>query len=110
MDLRKIAGVGITVIGILCVGMAYYIKSSVAEGKEKIAHAEKQVNTGESLLSLSPATKQMSKGMTDSAHSKINAGKEQVSKYSTIARELQVGGFALLVIGCGILILRYRKK
>ncbi|MFS8563292.1 MAG: hypothetical protein LVR00_02750 [Rhabdochlamydiaceae bacterium] len=110
MNIRKIAGIGLIVVGVLCVGVSYYIKQEVAEGKQKIASAEKQVNTGENLFSLSPVTKEMSKGLTDSAHNKINAGKEQVSRYSTIAKELQVGGFALLVVGCAIFLLKNKKR
>jgi hypothetical protein len=110
MKLRKMIGVGAMVLGLVCLGFSYYIKSSVEAGKEKIAHAEKQVGTGENLLSLSPAAKQLSKGLTDSAHEKIKAGKEQVNKYSMLARELQIGGFALLVIGGGMLFLMYRKR
>ncbi len=109
MKLRKAIGIGAIVIGLVLVGFSYYIKMSVESGKERIAHAEKQVGTGEKLFSLSPATKQLSKGLTDSAHEKINEGKEQVAKYTLLGRELMIGGFALLVIGSVLLFTMYRK-
>lgn len=109
MKLRKIIGIGAIAIGLVLVGFSYYIKISVEAGKEKISHAEKQVGTGEKLFSLSPATKQMSKGLTDAAHEKINEGKEQVAKYTILGRELMIGGFALLVIGIILMFTIYRK-
>lgn len=110
MKLRKILGIGALILGLICIGLSSYITHSVEEGKAKISHAEKQVNTGSSLLSLTPATKELSKGLTDSAHKKIDAGKEEVGKYERIARELTIGGIALLVLGSVSLLMMYKKR
>ena len=67
MTAKRIFGIVALVIGIVLVGFSSYIKSQVAQGKVKIDNAQKQVDQGSSLFSLSPATKEVGKGITDSA-------------------------------------------
>ncbi len=110
MNLRKVAAIGAVIIGVVCIGVSSYIKHEVAEGKEKISHAEKQVSQGNALLSLTPATKEIGKGLSQSANKKIDEGKEEVHKYAVLARELQIGGIALLALGAISFLIMCTKK
>ena len=104
-NIKKIVGVVLCVLGIAGIIVSNYISNQVAEGKLKIAKGQSQVDQGKRLFSLSPATKEMGKGMTDSAQRKIDAGKGQVQDYETIARELEIGGIILIVAGAVVFLL-----
>jgi hypothetical protein len=82
----------------------------VNEGNAQIKKAEKMVDQGNSLFSLSPATKQLGKGITQSAEKKINMGKEQIAYYTALAGQLKMAGIILLIIGGVLTLLRCPRK
>lgn len=110
MNFKRIFGIIIALVGIASLGASYYITTQVEAGKQEIESAQKKVDTGSGLFSLNPITKEIGKGLTDSAQEKINAGKEQVREYEMLAGKLQVGGIALIIVGTGIAIICRKKK
>ncbi|MBS0620858.1 MAG: hypothetical protein JSS61_05320 [Verrucomicrobia bacterium] len=92
-------------------GLSQYIADQVAQGEQKISSAQKKVDTGSRLFSLSPVGQDVGKGITDSAQKKIDAGKQQVAEYSQLAHQLQTGGIIVAAIGLvGVLFGGKRKK
>lgn len=108
MNLKRILGFIVLIVGIVMLFVSNNIKEQVAAGTLKVKSAEKTVNQANSLFSLSPTAKELTKGSMQGAQKKIAAGKEQIAYYSKLADELQMGGFVL--IGAGILIIVLGKK
>lgn len=110
MNIKRILGVIILVAGIAMLFTSNYIMSQVEEGKVKIADAEQKVGTAKGLFSLSPVTKELSKGKLEEADSKIEAGKGEVAHYEKMAGQLQMGGYILLGIGIIVVIFGRKKR
>jgi hypothetical protein len=99
MNLRRILAIIALIIGLGLIGFSQYIKAEVAEGKQEIAGAQKSVDQGNSLFSLSPYTKDAGKILTDPAQKKIDEGKADVAHYATLSDQLEIGGIALSLLG-----------
>lgn len=110
MRLLRILGVLLILVGIAAIGGSMYIFNQVAEGKVKIKKAESAVEKGNTLFSLSPVTKELGQSITDSAEKKIDAGKQQIEKYTELAGQLKIGGIVLIVIGVGLFLIRPKKR
>ncbi len=108
MNLKRVFGFIVLIIGVVMLFVSNNIKEQVAAGTLKVKSAEKTVNQANSLFSLSPTAKQLTEGSMQGAQKKIAAGKEQIAYYSKLADELQLGGFVL--IGAGILIIILGRK
>ncbi|NGX34678.1 MAG: hypothetical protein K1060chlam1_01031 [Candidatus Anoxychlamydiales bacterium] len=106
---KRISGIIIVILGITLIGTSFYIKSQVSSGREQISEAEKKVQKGKELFSTNPITKELGKGITDSAERKIKAGSAKADRYATLALWFQIGGGILIVVG-GVLIFMKRKK
>jgi hypothetical protein len=109
MSIKKATGTVLVLVGIALIGAAIYIKGEVSIGRVKIASAQKQVDTGSSLFSLSPYTKDVGKGLTDSAQKKIDEGKKQAGAYDELADRIQIGGIICVILGIGIFFIPSRK-
>lgn len=111
MGLRRIIGILIVIVGILCLGVSYYINNQILQGVAKIKSAQEKVNKGNDFFSGSsnPVMQGIGSQVTGSAQKKINLGKEEIEKYTAIADNLQMGGIVLLIVG-GILIIIPRKR
>ena len=109
MKLKKIGSLLFLLLGLCCVAGSYFILHEVKEGKKKIAHAEKKMDQGDALFSLSPATKELSKGLFETAQRKIEEGKQEVAKYESLAGWLQIAGFLFVALGAGAFFV-LRKK
>lgn len=110
MNIKRILGLILLIGGIGMVFVAQYISSQVEQGKEEIASAQKKVNQANSLFSLSPTTKELGKGFSDSAQKKIAAGTQEAKEYELLASRLQIGGIVFAVLGIGLIILGGKKK
>ncbi len=110
MSSKKIAGLVVAALGAILLVFSYYIAEQVTEGRMKIDRAQGQVNTVNSLFSLSPATKDVGRGLTGSAQRKIDAGSLDVAEYSALAHKLQLGGIVLIIVGIGILVFYGKKR
>ena len=110
MKLKVTISVIFIVIGIVLIGCSIFVKSKVSQGQTQIETAQKSIDTGNTLFSLTPATKNLGKGMTGGAQKKIDAGKEQVAFYAGVANLAQIGGIILVAVGAGALLIRAKKK
>ncbi len=110
MNYKKIIGIVIFVCGIVMFFLSNYISEQVNEVKYKISNAEKQVQQGKSLFSLSPYTKGIGDKAASSAQKKIDAGKNQVTEYEQIANLLHIGGIVFVILGAGIFMLGFINK
>jgi hypothetical protein len=109
MNKKRILGIIILVVGVSLVVSSFYIKSRVSSGREEIAQAEKTVKRGKQLFSLNPTTKEIGKGLTDSADRKIQEGSAKADRYEIIALWFQISGGVFIVVG-GYLIFVRRKE
>ncbi len=109
MKTKITIGIICIILGAIFVGFSFYVKAKVADGQSQIKQAEKSIDTGNKLFSLTPATKDLGKGLTGGAQKKIDAGKEQIIYYSNLADMAQVGGIILMALGVGVLLIRARK-
>ena len=110
MNARKILGIVIIIGAVILFGISQYIKGQIGEGKEKIANAQKMIKQGDSILGLTPATKQLGQSFTGGAKKKIAGAEETVAYYEGLAEKLQVGGFALLIVGGVVFFYSPKKK
>ncbi len=110
MKFKRILGFIVLIGGLALVLISHYISTQVGEGKSKISKAQKQVDMGNDLFSLSPSTKALGKGVTGSAQKKIDAGKQQVGEYEELAENLQMGGIVVALLGVVILFISRKKK
>jgi hypothetical protein len=112
MSVRRNIGIVIVVIGAVCMGVSYYIMQQVGAGTEQIKSAQESVDKGNNFFSNSsnPIVKGMGQNVTGSAQKKINAGKEQVLKYTALAGQLKTTGIALIVIGAIVALVPSKKK
>ena len=70
MNFRRILGFIIAIIGVLMIIFSFSIKNQTEEGHQKVHSAQKKVDSTDTVLSLSPYTKQVGKGITGSAQKK----------------------------------------
>lgn len=108
MSWKRIVGIIFILGGIALLLISKYITEQVEDGKKQISSAQKKVDQGSTLFSLSPYTKGVGEELTGSAQKKIDAGKQEVAYYEAVAGQLKVGGIACLVVG-GILFIFGRK-
>lgn len=110
MNVKKVIGILLIIGGVGMIGMGSYIKSQVEEGKQKISSAQEKVDTGNSLFSMSPATKELGQGITGGAQKKIDAGKRDVKVYEAMSEKFKWGGIASILIGIICLALSGKKS
>jgi hypothetical protein len=110
MNIRRVIGILIAIIGIALIVTSQYIKTRVEEGKEQISDAQKKVDNSNSLFSLSPYSKPVGQKMTDSSQQKINEGSLQVSYYEGLSGQLQIGGIVLIALGIIIIVIPRKSK
>jgi hypothetical protein len=109
MNTKRILGIICVIGGVVLLCISGYIKSQVGEGSEQVAAAQKKLDQGNSLFSMSPATKQLGQGITGGANKKIASAKEMIAYYQNLAEQLMIGGIVLIVVG-GIVLIFSRKK
>ena len=109
MNSKKTAGIVIVIIGVVMLFISGYIRGQVEEGKGKVTKAQGQVDTGNTLFSVNPVSKQVGQAFTGSAQKKIDMGKEQIAQYEKYANVLQIGGIAVIIVG-GIVFFLGRKR
>ncbi len=110
MNLKRIIGGVVILGGVVMLFIANYIQNEIEAGTLKITKAEKSVGQANSLFSLSPATKELSKGAISGANKKIAAGKQEIAYYTKVAHDLQMGGFVLIGAGILVIVLGGHKK
>lgn len=109
MNMKRILGIAILVVGVVLLFVSNYIKGQVEEGKMKISDAEKKVGVANSLFSLSPVAKEITQGSMEGANRKIEAGKGDVAYYEKLAGQLKVGGYVLILAGAVVFLIGRKR-
>jgi hypothetical protein len=107
---KRILGIIIATLGIALLLTSFYIKSQVSSGRRQISESRSSVNRQKQLFSLTPATKELGKGFTDSAERQIGEGSAKADRYDTLALWFQIGGSVFIVIGAGLVIMSFINK
>lgn len=107
---RKILGLAIGIIGIALIFVAVYINNQVASGEEQISSAKQKVNSIDNLFSVTPESKQIGSTLTTPAKRKIKEGEAEVTYYSQLAKNIQIGAIILIVLGSGLFFFPSRKR
>lgn len=99
MNIKRISGIALVVVGVALFFLAGYIADQVEEGKGKVAKGQGQVDTIRDVSGSNRYTKDVGGIFADSGQKKIDAGKKEISKYETIVLELRIGGAILVAVG-----------
>jgi putative Mn2+ efflux pump MntP len=110
MRSKKISGLIIVILGLVCLYFSHYIKEQVEQGKMQISEAQGKVDTANSIFSVNPVSKEVGKGLTSGAQRQINEGRMEVAKYGQLAMWLQIGGYVLIIVGVLVFLTGFRKK
>ena len=109
MDSRKIFGVVLIVVGAIMLFFADYIADRVAEGRMQIEQGQRTVDTANSVFSSNKYTKPFGSAITGSSQREIDAGRMQVSQYTTLANGCRILGIVFIALGVGIVFF-WRKR
>lgn len=109
MSGKRIFGIILFIAGVAMIGASMYIKTQVLEGREQISSAQKKVDTGKGLFSMTPYTKDVGDALGKSAQKKIEAGTAEADKYEKIAGWLQIGGIVFMIGGAFMIIIGRKK-
>ena len=110
LNSKQIGAIVVLVVGVGMLVTSHYIRGEVAQGKKEISSAQRKVDAGKSIFSLSPATKEAGKGITGAAQKKINAGKKDAAHYENVASGLKVVGVIVVLLGLAGLFFFRREK
>ncbi len=108
--LKKILGISTVILGAFLIFFSFYIKDQVAEGRKEISEAKEKVAKGKKLFSLNPVTKEVTKGLTDSAEKKIKEGIAKADRYERLVIWFQISGGIFLAVGIGLIFIGKKKK
>jgi hypothetical protein len=109
MKIRKSIWVGVIVIGLVLVGLSFYIQNEVANGRMQVRSAESSLQRGKALFSLSPATNQVGDAIQRSADRKLGEANQEIAYYANLAQILLVGGVIVAIGGAIFLIRSWRR-
>jgi hypothetical protein len=109
MRIGRILGLLFVIVGIGCLSLSYYINAQVEQGREKIAHAQKNVNVIGGLFSITPVSKEVGQPLTGAAQHRIDQGIQEAEHYAKYVNRLLTGGVALIVIGIGVFFIGKKK-
>lgn len=111
MNLKRIIGILICTGGVVLIFISNHIKNQIESGKIQISNAESQVSQGKTFFGLNPVSKTIGdQAIFNPAQNKINAGKEEVTYYESLANQLQIGGIIAIVVGIGIALIPFGGK
>jgi len=109
MHAKRISGIIFVILGIILLLSSFYIRSRVESGRKEISQAQSTLDKGKKLFSVTPITKEIDKGFTDSVQKKINEATGKADSYAVLATWFQIGGIVCIIVG-GVLIFIGRKK
>ncbi len=108
--IRRILGIVFAVGGIIMLLFSNYIYEQIGEGNRKISRAQKQVDTGNAFLSLTPESKKIGEHLTGPIQQKIDDGRATVEEYEVLAERLHIGGIVLIIVGAGLFIISFINR
>ncbi len=95
----KILGITLIVMGIASFVGGNYIRSQVDQGKKKVRKAQSGVNAVNSASSSDPALYFFSKAATGPIQSQINEGKKDIVYFQALAKNLDIAGWVMVIVG-----------
>lgn len=104
---KRILGIIIIILGLGLIGTSFYIKTQTKKGQEEVSQAQKKVEKGKSIFSVNPVTKEIGKGLSKVAESKIKEAISKIKKYNTVAFWLMFGGIVLVIVGVVIIVISF---
>lgn len=110
MKSKKMFGIVLLIVGIVMLGASFYIKGQVGVGRIQISNAQRNVDSGTSIFSMTPATNQVGKGLFGGAQGRIDAGTQQADYYDQMAGWLQIGGVLCIIVGGALIFFSSRKR
>ncbi len=102
MKVKTIASIGLVVLGVATLLLSGYIAREVAAGRLQIMQGQKQIDTVDSVFSMSRYTKPFGKQLTGAGQKRIDAGEAEADKYERVSNQLRIGGIILIVLGGGL--------
>lgn len=107
----KIIGIIFIILGFSSFIGANYIRSQVDQGKKRVKKAQSNLNAVNSAASSNSTLYFFSKAATGPIQSQINEGKKDIVYFQSLAQNLDISGWVLVVIGAGVTIWAfYRGK
>lgn len=110
MKKKRITGIILIIIGIALYLVSNYINEQVAEGRVKISSAQKEVDVGSKLFSMSPYTEGAGTFAKGHAQKKINEGEQTANQYERTAKWLFSLGIISGLIGIFLVIWSFKKR
>lgn len=110
MKTRRIWGIICIIVGAVMLFFSHYINEQVAEGKIQIHQGKQAIKSTESIFGMSKYTKPIGQTITSSGKRKIEAGEQDITKYTEMSRNLKIGGIVLIIVGLGLIFIGKRKK
>lgn len=98
------------ILGIASYSSAVYIEDQVSSGKAKLKNAQKKIDQTDQMLSLSPYSAPLGRGLKEATKEKLDEGKKQIIYYTDMANHLKVIGYVLMGTGLISLLFTFRKK
>ncbi|NBO23913.1 MAG: hypothetical protein EBU93_01540 [Chlamydiae bacterium] len=96
--------------GASSLGISNYIQHQVQQGQEQINSAEQNLDTLGKISSISPWSKSIDEKINQGANKKIDAGKSEIEKYTTISSLLKISGFVFFGIAALLFVKRFKKQ
>lgn len=109
MNFKKIISLALVLIGALMIGGSLYIKNEVAKGRIELLDAEKTLDAGKALFSLTPVTKALGHKLTESADRKVDDAHIEVAYYANLAENLMIGGVISIAFGLLLFVFYARR-
>ncbi len=106
----RVLGVLVVILGGSLFYFSNYIAEQVEEGKQQVVEGQKKVDTVRNFSALSPYTKDLGGMVADSGQKKIDAGKQDIHKYSQLANQLHLGGVIVVITGFCLIGLSFIPK
>jgi hypothetical protein len=108
--MKKAFSILLFLLGIACYGGSLYIEDQVAQGKIKLKDAQKNIDQTDQMLSLSPYTAPLGRGLKEASKGKIDEGKQQINYYTDFSSKLKLAGYILMGLGAISIPFAFRKK
>lgn len=108
--MKKILSILLIILGTGCYFGSMYIENQVAAGKMKLQDAQKKLDQTDQLLSISPYSAPLGKGLKEASKGKIQEGQQQISYYTDLASNLKIASYLLIGLGFISSIFAFRKK
>ena len=107
MNVRKILGFVLVVVGVALFVFGGYVSGQVDDGRKKIKSAEQGVNFSRRITRSNQYTKDIGEMATQSAQRKIDQGRRYADSYQTLAFWLSLSGIIVFAVGILLFIIGF---